>query len=347
MASARTENFLLASNGQGIEVRFAHQYLDVKREKDWLNKLIDSKDREYEVMILIPKRPDDSGQRPFVGPVSLVAKVWEAWCQLPGVNGQWSNTARWPILDCDAINLATGGGRPETEPYAKNNDWARGCWRINAKSKYPVRVFGPDNVDTPRDMLTNQFLQFKSGDFGLVSIHAYAYATGSGGVSFGIEMAKKLRDGDPIGGGQRSPEEVFGGVPAPASAPPLPQMAQPQPYMQASPSYGGTPGPGVPSYAPAVTAAAPQYAPPASAPPQPVWDGRQWVMPSAGGPPAPNFGNGAPAAPSQSYAPPNAATAPYGAPANGSAMGFPSNAPPPPPPQMGMPPVPPPPFGIR
>lgn len=334
MASARTENFLLASNGQGIEVRFVYPYLAKKRDKDWQNKPLPPDKQDYEVMILIPKRPDDSVQRPYVGPKDLVPKAWEAWCQLPGVNGQWSASARWPILDCDVINPATGGGRPETEPYAQENVWARGCWRINASSKFPVRVVGPDNVDIAKNVYED-FVGFKGGDFGLASIHCFAYQTGSGGVSFGIEGVKKLRDGDPIGGGQRSPEQMFGGSAPMASAPPIPGGYAP------SPAYGGTPGP-------VVTPQAPHFASgmTTAAAPQPIWNGATWVMPPAGGPQPgfpPSLSVGAP----PPLAPPaygqGAPTAPPAGPS--FATQYPSNAPPAP--QMGMPPVPPPAFGTR
>jgi hypothetical protein len=306
MASARTDNFLIADGGQGIEVRFVYPYLGKKRDRDWQNKPIDPKEQWYEVQILIPKASHDLTTPPFVGPRSLVPKVWEAWCALPGVNGQWKQGARWPILDCDIVNPPTGGGRPETEPYAKDNPWARGNWRINASTKYPVTVVGPDNAHLTRDVYEN-LVGFKGGDYGLVSVHAFAYATGTSGVSFGLEGVKKLRDGDAIGAGQRTPEQMFGGAPAPAAAPPIPQ------------GYG---------------APAPAYAPQA---PQPNFTPQSPAMPPSA-PPA--YGQPAPS----NYAPaPGYATSSHssGAPVHGGAPSFA------PPAFEGMPPQPPVPFGSR
>ena len=250
MASSRTDNFALTANGQMVECRIVYPYLAKKREKDWQNKPIEPKDQWYECTILIPKRPDDLLQAPYVGPKDLVPKVWQAWVGQPGVNGQWKQGARWPVLDCDIVNPATGGGRPETEPYVKEHPWAAGHWRISASSNFPVRVFDQSNQDIQKD-LYGEFLAFKGGDYAAVSIHAWAYSTGSGGVGFGLEAVKKTRDGESIGGGQRTPEQIFGG-----SAPTMQQPALPQGFQQ-GPGYAPTPAPSVQSFQP--TAPAPAY----------------------------------------------------------------------------------------
>lgn len=327
MASSRTDNFALTANGQIVECRIVYPYLGKKRDKDWQNKPIDPKDQEYECTILIPKRPDDLLQQPYVGPKDLVPHVWAAWAGLPGVNGQWRPGGRWPILDCDIVNPPTGGGQPEKEPFAKERPWSAGHWRIKASSNFPVRVFDQMNNDIGKDVY-GDFLAFKGGDYAAVSIHAWGYVTGSGGVGFGIEAVKKIRDGEAVGGGQRSPEQIFGGAPAPSAAPPLPAGFQNTPAPPI-PSYGAPP-PGNYGYAPQVPQPGFQAAPPQA--------NGQWA---AAAPSYPAYATG-PSAPS---APPAAgfAATPYpssGAPVYGG-------APPAPYAQGGMPPAPPPPFGTR
>lgn len=319
-----TDFFTPQNGGQLTECRFVYCYLAKKRDKDWRGNPIKPGEQEYETTILIPKRQGDLTQPPFVGPPDIVAKVWEAWVAQPGVNGQWRQGARWPVLDCDAVNPATGAGTPETEPFAKEKPWARGHWRIKAATQYPVQIVDAHNNRVPFDVY-GDYVGFKGsggggGDYGVVSISCWAYLTGSGGGGFNVEGIKKTRDGDPIGGGgARSPEQMFGGPAPSAAAPPLPTGYAPQ--QQA--------------YVPQVLAypaqAASGYAAPMA--PQPGFQQGQAPYAPAPGVPAPS-----------PYAPQNAPGqygngAPAGAPTIGAAalptMTYPSSAP------QGMPPQPP------
>ena len=316
MATSRTDNFPITYAGAPIEVRFVYTYLAKKREKDWRNQPIKPEDQEYETTILIPKRPDDLMQQPYVGPKDLVPRVWQAWSGQPESKGQWRPGARWPVLDCDAVNPATGGGQAETEPFAKDKPWAAGHWRIKASSQFPVGVYDVQNAPITIN-LYGEYIGFKAGDYGYASVHCWAYLTGSGGVGFGIEAIKKTRDGESIGGGQRSPEQIFGGAPAPSAQPALP---------------GGFQSAGVGGYAPP----APQgYVPPqqpAYGAPQPGFSAPQQPAYPAPGPSAPS---GYPPAPGPAI--PYPSSPPQGQPVYGGT----------PPGYGGMPPAPPVPFGTR
>lgn len=299
-----TDFFTPQSGGQLTECRFVYCHLAKKRDKDWRNNPIKPDEQEYETTILIPKRQGDLLQPPFVGPPDIVAKVWEAWVAQPGVNGQWRQGARWPVLDCDAINPPTGAGTPETEPFAKEKPWARGHWRIKAATQYPVQIVDAQNNRVPFDVY-GDYVGFKGsggagGDYGAVSISCWAYLTGSGGGGFNVEGIKKTRDGDPIGGGgARSPEQMFGGPAPSASAPPLPPGMAPQAYsvpqLQQAPAY---PAQAASSYA---APAGPQpgfpqgqapYAPPVAAPQAPVGS-LSYPQPSGSYPPASHPNGGA------------------------------------------------------
>ncbi len=324
--------------------RAAWAHLDVKRTTNFENKPLALADQYYDVTLLIPKAANDSVQPPYLGPAVIVAKVWEAWCKLPGTNGQWKADAYWPVVDCDA-NAA----------WLAKHPFARGHWRISASSDYKPAGFDQGNNPLEVDM-HGAFRNFKGGDYVLASINCYAYDKGKGGVNFGIEGFRKYADGDPIGGNQRSAEAMFGAAPAgapplPGGMPPAPQMGYGQPpqqqaYQPMQQQYAPPPAAPAPQYAPPPAAPAPQYAPQPPMSGQPVY-GQQ---PAAyGAPPAYPPQGAAPAAPMAYPAP-----TPYGTPTPGSGpVAYPSSAPsaaPGYPPQggPGMPPPPPlPPFGQR
>lgn len=307
MSNYRTDWFVPSTNGQPMEGRFVYLALAKKRDKDFQNKPIAPADQYYEATIIFPKSATDSLQAPYLGPKSLVEKVWQAWTMDPKNGGQWKPGARWPVLDCDVINPNS----QERETFAAKNEWARNCWRIVPWSMFPPRVVDQANLDVPKDMY-GEFVAFKSGDYGYVSINCFAYVTGSGGVNFEIEGVKKTRDGDAVGGAQRSPEQMFSSVP-PQQALPLPQYTSfvtpelPQAPQRAFRTQGEP-------------AQAPQQAP-------------QW-----GAPPAPGYATQSPSSPGQ------------GAPVWGGAptqAPYPQQQPGYPPAPQGMPPQPPVPFGSR
>jgi hypothetical protein len=322
MTTYRTDWFVPQQDGRLLEGRFVYPYLAKKRANDFQNKPLAPGEQYYETTILFPKSASDSLQGPYVGPRALVEKVWQAWCMDPKSGNQWRQGARWPIEDCDVVQPG------QTKAFAAEKEWARGCWRIAPWSMFPPRVVDQANNEIPKDMY-GEFAGFKSGDYGVASLNCFAYQTGTGGVNFGIEGVKKTRDGDPVGGGQRSPEQMFGGA-APVAAPPLPaayapgaasgpSYAAPPQYAQQqmpSPTYGA-PQPGFPQGA---ATQQPQYAPQPGAPATPAYA----TAPSTGGAPSyPSSGQ-----PVYGGAPP-------------TQPGYP------PPPQQGMPPAPPPPFGGR
>ena len=295
MANSRTDFF------PTVEGRLVWTHLTQKKSRDFQGKDIPVADQYYETSFLIPKAAGDWTTAPYLGPEAIASKVWEAASGQTKWGGQWRQGARWPIIDCDA-----------DRNFLEKNPWAAGHWKLTASSDYPPKMVNAAG----QDIIAGVGDQIKSGDYGRISINAYAYDTGVGGVSFGIEGVMKTRNGDPVGGGgSRSPEQMFGAM-APAVVPPLPpqgQIATPvyQPGFQAGNPYAPTPGYPAPPSAPA----APAY--PTAAAPMP---------PGAG--PVPGYAPQYPSSPG--FAPGAPPPAPNGAPVYG-----------------GMPPVPPPPFGVR
>jgi hypothetical protein len=89
-----------------------------------------------------------------------------------------------------------------------------GCYFFNAKS-----VTKPGAVDANgHDLLGSQ--DIVSGDFGRVSLNAYAYSqAGNNGVSFGLNNIMLVAKGETLGGGRASAASDFGITAGKAPAP--------------------------------------------------------------------------------------------------------------------------------
>jgi hypothetical protein len=318
MPSVKTEFFLTP------EGRFVYPFLDLPRTKDPAGKPLDAP--KYEVRMYIPKTSPDWRQCKVYA--MLAAKVQEVLNA--AFRGQWPmrNGENWPIIDCDADPQ-----RLEREP------WSAGHWAIALHAgQFRPKVVDQGNNEIPVD-ITGRFRDFKSGDYGYASINCYSYDNINKGVSFGVEGVKKTRDGEMVGGGQRSVEQMFGGPPAGQPAFP----SAPSGYGAAQGSFSQNPaGYGAP------------FSPPPGQPPQ-----QQPPQQQYGAPPPPQQQYGAPPPPQQQYgAPPPPQQVYGGAPPAGPNGPPPQYAPAGLPPQQpgygqqggpGMPPPPPmgPPIGSR
>ena len=325
MPNAKT-NFFIAPEG-GLEGRvagrFCWQFLDVPRDKDAAGAAL--KEPRYETVFYLPKQGRDPQSCPVYQALArriqevLTQQFGGIWPQIDPRTGAWID---YPIYDCDLY----------TEEL-KTQPWGAGHWRIRLSAgRYPPNCCDEYNVTLARD-LQGRFRDFRNGDYGIASINCFGYENAQfrkKGVSFGLEGVKKIRSGDPIGSGVRSPEQMFG----PASAAPPAQPAVPAGYAQ--PQYAPQPVQ-QPQYAPQPVQQ-PQYAP------QPPAYGSAQTNPPYGGPavqagptpvesaygtPPSQYGGAAypssapPAPPVYGQAPPGAQAPGYG------------------PPQSGMPPAPP------
>ena len=270
--SVRTDFFMIP-----CEVRLLWCHLAEKRTTDHENKPLTPDKQYYDVTLLIPKTASDPSQcRNY----QFLAQRMQQIVQQQ-FDGQWPADASregWPIKDCD-----------QDQSGVTKHPFTKGHWKITPWSNFQPRVVDGGNNDIPRGM-DGQYLGFKSGDYGMVSVNAWGWPNGKG-ISFGIEGVKKTRDGDPVGGAQRSVSQMFGGPEPAPMAPPLPAGG-----------FGGAPAP---SYAPAPPTAPqpapqPQYAPaptPGYAQPAPTYGAAPTTVgyPSPGQPdPTQPYGAGSP-----------------------------------------------------
>lgn len=313
MANARIDFFM-----PPFEFRLVWPHIAQKRTKDFDGVPLALDDQYYDCSFFFLKTAASPWEcRNYM---FLAGKLEEIIRAQSGWNGQWpgqisqAGPLRWPISDCDLAQIVPmQPGRPmptpnlpdkKGTPYLEQNPWARGHWRISAKSDFPPRVVDAGNNDITKN-LNGDFVGFKGGDFVFVSLNAYAYVKGTGGIGFGFEGVKKTRDGDPIGGGggQRSAQDMFGGTP---SGTPTgygaPQVATPP-----LPAGYGTPAANPTYGAPTAPPPQPQYAPPPSGPttypsdpafahgapptaPYPAPAGQPVAPPAYGAAPPPGYG---------------------------------------------------------
>lgn len=232
-------------------IRGAFFYIHEKRTKDGNKAPIPPEKQKYEFLGLIPKTNPDAMQCPNYRLFSDLAMQAVAGCA--DFSGQFPAGGQWPIKDGD-------------QKVAKY-PWQAGHWVIKFDSTYPPRVCVLQNgqpSEIPARRVGTQDL-YKSGDYVVVSTHAFTYDNNSKGVKFSIDGVMFVGAGEVIGQGQKSATQMFGNigpVALPAGASPVGTAQGPALVAPQIPGNGSVhPHPHI------APPAAPQYAP---APPTPA-----------------------------------------------------------------------------
>jgi hypothetical protein len=281
------------------EVRAAYIYFHEKRTKNAAGVLFvfganhpkaGQPNPRYSGAVMFPKMAADAAQCPnyaFLWGLACEAarKMWPQSVDHAG-NWTWPNGARFPVQDGDIpyVPKPKPGVVPKTpEQIAAANAWRRGYWIIepeNFLDPGPQIAKVINGVETPlRAQNANGVAQYKSGDWGVINMHAYAYQNDSFGIGWGFDGFCFTREGEAIGSsGPRPVEQMFAGVAAMVpqggqGVPPLPPSAAP-PLAPAAPT---APHAVAPATAPMPTASA---VPPSNPPLPPMPP-----MPSAAGAP--------------------------------------------------------------
>jgi hypothetical protein len=153
---------------------------------------------EFSTQVLVPKSDTETvAALKAAAKEALMAKFGD---KIP-------KNVRNPLRDGDTETKTDGS--PMGKEYA-------GCFFFNTKSTNK-----PGAVDANgQDLLGSN--DIVSGDYGRVSLNAYAYSqAGNNGVSFGLNNIMLVSKGETLGGGRASAASDFGitaGKPAPAAA---------------------------------------------------------------------------------------------------------------------------------
>lgn len=152
----------------------------------WEPKSINGSDPKYSVSLLIPKSD------------TVTVKAIEAAIEEALQAGIGKFGGKIPPRGSLKLPLRDGDTEREDEAYA-------GHYFLNANSKNPPQV-----VDASVAPILDRS-EVYSGCYGRVSITFYAFNTnGNKGVAVGLGNIQKLRDGEPLGGGNVSAESDFG-----------------------------------------------------------------------------------------------------------------------------------------
>lgn len=150
-----------------------------------------SKKMEFSTEFLIPKED--------IGTIANIKQAMKAALDKK-YNGNYPKNLRSPLRDGDTEVKQDGTA---LDAHYKNHFFIR-CKSNEA----------PGVVDENRQpiLIANEFV---SGDYGRVSITAYAYSqVGNNGVAFWLNNLQRLEKGEPLGG-KASPQDDFGGgIPA-------------------------------------------------------------------------------------------------------------------------------------
>lgn len=250
------------------EVRVAYPYFHEKRTKNAAGVPFTKKDGtpnpRFSGAVMFPKMAADAAQCPnyaFLWGLAVEAarKMWPQNVDQSG-NWTWPAGAQLAIQDGDIPYKAKPkpGVIPKTpEQINADNAWRRGYWLIEPENFLdPGPQIGKviNGVETKLPAkVVNGVAQYKSGDWGVINIHAYAYQNETFGVNYGFDGFCFTREGDAIGSsGPKPVEQMFAGV-AGMVAPPGPPVL---------PTSAGAPVSSAPAYS-----APPPVAPVAPAPP--------------------------------------------------------------------------------
>ncbi|MEF9895669.1 MAG: DUF2815 family protein [Clostridia bacterium] len=209
----------------------------------------DQGDPKYSVTLLVPKT--DTATKARIDAAVETAKLEgkDKW------NGVVPPMVAIPIYDGDGVRPSDG---------QRFGDECKGCWVFTASAKHPPKV-----VDGALQAILDD-TQIYSGMYANVAVDFWAYnSNGRKGIGCGLGNVQKVRDGEPLGGSRRSPEQDFQPI---VHATPQPSYApQPQPsYAQQLPGYAPQQAAPQPDYAqqshPSYAQQMPGYAPPQAVP---------------------------------------------------------------------------------
>lgn len=159
-------------------VRFSYAWFhEPKIDEKKIDKKTGKPEEMYTGMIMVPKA-DKAAKAMIEAAVRAAADTKIPNKSIPSM---WS----LPLRDGD-------------EEWEEKGEHMKGHWFFNCKSKRK-----PDVAGTERDM-DNKLVrlskdEFKSGDYGRVTVNFYYFENETKGIAVGLGNVQKLKDGEPLG----------------------------------------------------------------------------------------------------------------------------------------------------
>lgn len=194
-------------------VRFSYAFVhEPKVDEKKIDKKTGKPEEKYACMVMIPKA-DEAAKESFEAAVRAAADT-----KIPGkkIPSSWS----YPLRDGD-------------EEADEKGEHMKGHWFFNCTSKRKPDLVGTakwteedlEAWDEEHEMETADFIkknrpevgklkrldkgQFKSGDYGRVTVNLYYFENETKGIAVGLGNIQKLKDGEALGGTSTSADNDF------------------------------------------------------------------------------------------------------------------------------------------
>lgn len=185
-------------------VRFSYAFiLEPKIDDKKIDKKTGKPDEKYSCMVLIPKK-DEAAKEAIEACIRAAADT-----KIPGkkIPSSWS----YPLRDGD-------------EEADEKGEHMKGHWFFNCTARRKPQLVGTARVteedleDFDADDKNKPVVgslkrlgksEFKSGDYGRVSVNFYYFENETKGIAVGLGNVQKLKDGESLGGSSTSADEDF------------------------------------------------------------------------------------------------------------------------------------------
>lgn len=164
---------------------------------------------QYSVKLLIPKT--DTATLKALGAARDAARA-------NGVTEGKKPFAKMSEARLAEMSLSLQDG--DSPKYSDNNPENKGHWLLNTKSPAdkPPGVLNEKREKVTKD--SDKATEIYSGMYGRVHLQLFPYDTmGNQGIGASLQNVMKTRDGDPLGGGRKKAEDVFGQPDSPFNEP--------------------------------------------------------------------------------------------------------------------------------
>jgi hypothetical protein len=194
-------------------VRFSYAFiLEPKIDEKKIDKKTGKPEEKYSCMVMIPK-DDPTAKDAIEAGIRAAADT-----KIPGkkIPSSWS----YPLRDGD-------------EEADEKGEHMKGHWFFNCTAKRKPQLVGTGKWteediaawDEEHEMETSEFIkknrpeigtlkrldksQFKSGDYGRISVNFYYFENETKGIAVGLGNVQKLKDGESLGGSSTSADDDF------------------------------------------------------------------------------------------------------------------------------------------
>lgn len=171
-----------------LPVRFSYAwFFEPKVDDEKIDKKTGKPLEMYQSMILIPK--EDTAAK------AAIEKAVRAAADTKIPNKAIPSIWKTPLRDGD-------------EEWEDKGEYMKGHWFFNCSSKRRPQVVGTErDIEGKLERLEKD--DFKSGDYGRVTVNFYYFENESKGIAVGLGNVQKLKDGESLGGGH-SADDDFG-----------------------------------------------------------------------------------------------------------------------------------------